>query len=150
MKDLFSDKPENYGSFRPGYPPELLVFLRDKLYSHKRALDCGTGNGQMAGELAKFMKEVEATDMSPQQIECAVRKNNINYSVQQAEKLNFPNDFFDLITVAQAIHWFDFSQFYREAIRILKPAGLIAVVGYAFSEAILKQMLSLIIFTVKL
>lgn len=130
MKDLFSDKPENYGSFRPGYPSELFVFLKDQLNSCTRALDCGTGNGQIAGELAKFMEEVEATDISPQQLGHAVRKNNINYSVQQAEKLNFPDNSFDLITVGQAIHWFDFSQFYREALRTLKPTGLIAIVGY--------------------
>ncbi len=130
MKDLFSEKPENYSSFRPGYPPELLAFIKDKLYHHQRALDCGTGNGQMAVELAKFMKEVEAFDISPQQLEHAVRKDTITYSVQQAEKLNFPDNFFDLVTIAQAIHWFDFSQFYAEVIRILKPSGLIAIVGY--------------------
>lgn len=130
MKDLFSEKSENYASFRPGYPPELFVFLKDSLHVHRRALDCGTGNGQMAVELAKFMEKVDATDSSPHQLEHAVRKHNITYSVQQAEKLHFPDNLFDLITVAQAFHWFDFSQFYTEAIRILKPSGLIAIVGY--------------------
>ncbi len=61
--------------------------------------------------------------------------SNINYSLQPAEKTNFPDNYFDLITVAQAIHWFDFSQFYKEVNRTLKPGGIIAVIGYGLIKS---------------
>ena len=72
-----------------------------------------------------------ATDLSSAQIENAgKRKQNIFYSVENAEKTLFPDNKFDLITVAQAIHWFEFESFYNEANRTLKPGGIIAVIGY--------------------
>ena len=58
------------------------------------------------------------------------RKANIFYSVENAEKTLFTSNKFDLITVAQAIHWFEFDNFYHEAKRTLKPGGVIAVIGY--------------------
>ncbi|MDT0644077.1 class I SAM-dependent methyltransferase [Zunongwangia sp. F363] len=130
MKDNFSTKSEQYAKFRPTYPAELYKFLKKNLDATYRAWDCGTGNGQVAGELAKFFEEVYATDISEQQLENAVRKQNIIYSKQPAEKTDFPDNYFDLVTVAQAIHWFDFDKFYAEVKRVLKPGGLIAVMGY--------------------
>ncbi len=130
MKDLFSSASENYVKFRPGYPPELYKFLRKICGQKTRAWDCGTGNGQVAGELADFFAEVKATDISENQLSQAIQKSNISYSLQPAEKTGFPNGFFDLVTVAQAIHWFDFEAFYAEVKRVLKPGGYIAVIGY--------------------
>jgi len=85
--------------------------------------------------VAKFFKRIEATDISQQQLDNAVKMSNINYSLQPAEKTNFPDNSFDLITVAQAIHWFDFSQFYKKVNRTLKPGGIIAVVGYGLFKS---------------
>ncbi|WP_373058185.1 class I SAM-dependent methyltransferase [Zunongwangia sp. H14] len=130
MKDNFSTKSEQYAKFRPTYPAELYDFLKKHLPANKRTWDCGTGNGQVAGELADFFEEVYATDISEQQLENAVQKPNIHYSKQAAEKTSFQDHFFDLVTVAQAIHWFDFDKFYAEVNRVLKPGGLIAVMGY--------------------
>ena len=130
MKDLFSSASENYARYRPGYPPELFNFLRKLSGTKKRAWDCGTGNGQVAGELAQFFEEVQATDISVQQLSQALQRPNIHYTKQAAEKNTFPDAHFDLITVGQAVHWFDFSRFYEEARRVLKPDATIAVFGY--------------------
>ncbi len=135
MKDNFSTNSSQYAQFRPKYPAELFSFLENRVELKGAAWDCGTGNGQVAGELAKFFKRVEATDISQQQLENAVKVSNINYSLQPAEKTNFPDNSFDLITVAQAIHWFDFSQFYKEVNRILKPGGIIAIIGYGLFKS---------------
>ncbi|MBC7923523.1 MAG: class I SAM-dependent methyltransferase, partial [Ferruginibacter sp.] len=56
---------------------------------------------------------------------------NLTYQVAKAEQASFPDQTFDLITVAQAIHWFDFEAFYAEVKRTLKPDGVIAIVGYS-------------------
>lgn len=96
-----------------------------------RAWDCGTGNGQVAGELATFFEQVYATDISINQLSQAVQKPNIHYTKQPAEKTIFPGDHFDLVTVAQAVHWFDFEDFYAEVKRVLKKDAVIAVFGYS-------------------
>ncbi|PKD19244.1 SAM-dependent methyltransferase [Salegentibacter salinarum] len=131
MKDNFSTHSSAYAKFRPTYPQKLYEFLQAKLTDTETAWDCGTGNGQVAGELAEFFQKVKATDISKQQLKNAVKKNNIQYSLQGAEKTNFQDNTFDLITVAQAIHWFNFKDFYKEAKRVLKPNGIIAVIGYS-------------------
>ena len=59
---------------------------------------------------------------------------NIRYSLQAAESTDFTNDFFDLIVVAQAIHWFDFEKFYAEVNRTLRKDGLLVVLGYGKLE----------------
>jgi SAM-dependent methyltransferase len=100
----------------------------------KTAWDCATGTGQIAGKLASLFDDVYATDISGNQISHAVKKSNIIYKKERAENSSFKNEQFDLVTVAQAIHWFDFSAFYDEVKRTLKPKGVIAVIGYSLPQ----------------
>jgi ubiquinone/menaquinone biosynthesis C-methylase UbiE len=134
MKDNFSDKSDKYAKYRPTYPQEMLDFIFSLLDKKENAWDCGTGTGQIAIELSKEFNNVYATDISKTQLDNAIKKDNIFYSVQSAEKTNFNNKTFDLITVAQAIHWFDFDKFYFEVKRTLKDNGLIAVIGYGLIQ----------------
>ena len=134
MKDNFSSESAKYAQFRPTYPDALFEYLLTLVPGRTQAWDCGTGNGQMAQVLAGVFEEVSATDISRQQIDNAVVLPNIRYSVQPAERTDFPDTTFDLITVAQAIHWFDFDAFYAEASRTLKPGGLLAVIGYGLLQ----------------
>ena len=130
-KDYFSEHSGIYAAFRPTYPEELYEFLFEQLKGRGCAWDCATGNGQVAGHLAPHFETVYATDISSQQLAHAVNARNIFYAVSPAEKTDFRNDQFDLITVAQALHWFDVTAFYREALRTGKPGGLLAVWGYS-------------------
>ena len=130
MKDNFSTQSGLYSKFRPGYPQKLYDFLLPLVPEKNVAWDCGTGNGQVALKLSRYFKEVFATDLSAVQISNAVLKDNIFYSVEKAELTSFEENKFDLITVAQAIHWFNFEEFYSEARRTLRPGGVIAVIGY--------------------
>lgn len=130
MKDNFSSNSSQYAKYRPSYPKEIFQLVEGLLASKENAWDCGTGNGQVAAELAKIFREVKATDISASQLRNAVQKPNIQYTVQPAEKTNFPDDHFDLITVAQAIHWFNFNDFYKEVKRCLKQQGILLVLGY--------------------
>lgn len=129
-KDNFSAQASSYSKFRPTYPDELYNFLYKHCPAHLQALDCATGNGQVAFELSKCFERVEATDISQSQIAHARQAPNIHYSVQRAEQTSFPYANFDLITVGQAYHWFDFEAFGREANRILKPGGIVAIWSY--------------------
>jgi ubiquinone/menaquinone biosynthesis C-methylase UbiE len=67
-------------------------------------------------------------------LEAAVQKPNIDYQVCSAEKLPFEDKSIDVITSAQAFHWFKHDEFFKEAKRILKPNGTIAILGYAFAR----------------
>ncbi len=134
MKDNFSDISYQYQHFRPTYPAALYDFIFRLVENKKRAWDCGTGNGQVALELAKQFQKVHATDISKQQLEQAPDHPNITYSIQQAEVPAFPDAYFDLITVAQAIHWFHFKQFYQEVNRTIKKGGIFAVIGYGLID----------------
>ena len=134
MKDNFSQQAALYAQFRPTYPAELYKFLCTLIGKKHCAWDCGTGNGQVAAVLAQYFEEVYATDISEKQIEKAVKKANIYYSIQPAERTSFADNQFDLTTVAQAIHWFKFEEFYAEAKRTLKPGGILAVIGYGLVQ----------------
>ncbi|MDN3594013.1 class I SAM-dependent methyltransferase [Zunongwangia endophytica] len=131
MKDNFSDQSQNYANFRPKYPNAVFNEIMKHVAERSKAWDCATGNGQVAEELSKLFNQVEATDISENQIEQAPKLKNINYSIQPAENVDFKDHSFDLITVAQAIHWFDFDKFYDEVKRTLKPEGILAVLGYS-------------------
>ena len=130
-KDYFSKHSEVYAAFRPTYPDELYQFLFEHVKGRSCAWDCATGNGQAARNLAGHFDSVFATDISQQQLDHAFRAENIFYSVSPAEKTDFATNQFDLITVGQALHWFDIPAFYREAARTGKPGGLLAVWGYS-------------------
>jgi len=130
MKDNFSHNPSAYATYRPSYPDAIFHKLQKLIPSTSRAWDVGTGNGQVAVKLSAFMDRVEATDISAAQMSQATLSSKINYSVQPAEKTHFDDNTFDLITIGQAIHWFDFMQFYSEAKRTAKDQAIIAAIGY--------------------
>lgn len=130
MKDNFSVQSKGYSKFRPGYPDEMIEYILSFVKAKSTALDVATGNGQVAALLANYFDKVYATDISQNQLDNAVKKENIIYSLQKAEETNFDDAQFDLITIAQAIHWFDFNRFYKEVYRILNVKGIIAIIGY--------------------
>jgi len=134
MKDNFSAQAKDYSKFRPTYPSEMIKYIVSFVKDKDTALDVATGNGQLAKELAKYFSQVYATDMSEKQIENAEKADNITYKVEPAEKTDFEDKSFGLITVAQAIHWFDFDAFYKEVKRLLKPDGIFAVLGYGLFQ----------------
>ncbi len=129
-KDLFSGHAKIYAEFRPTYPQALIDFLLGHTMGRTAAWDCATGNGQVARQLAPHFERVDATDISPQQIALAPREANIFYSVAAAESTTLADNTFYLITVAQAMHWINTTDFYREVVRTSRPGCLLAVWGY--------------------
>lgn len=130
QQDLFSKQSDFYKKYRPTYPLDLYKDLLKLTIGRDACWDCGTGNGQVATVLSKHFKKVYATDISVKQILNSDKKSNIFYSVGRAESTSFVDDQFDLITVAQAIHWFDFEAFNKEVKRVAKDGALLAVWGY--------------------
>lgn len=130
MKDSFSHNSKAYLTFRPTYPNEFYELINSLVPVRENCWDCGTGNGQVAFELAKSFDRVYATDISQNQVANAIESPKISYSVQPAEHTIFPENIFDLVVVAQAIHWFNFEKFYSEVRRTCKEGALLVVIGY--------------------
>ncbi len=130
FKDHFSSASDRYAAYRPDYPAALFAWLAGLCAERDLALDCATGNGQAALGLAPHFCRVVATDASAEQIGHAVPHPAIDYRVAPAEASGLPERSVDLVTVAQAAHWFDLPRFYAEAARVLKSGGAIAVWGY--------------------
>ena len=134
MKDNFSKQSASYRAFRPVYPEELYEFIFSKVNNQQTAWDCACGNGQVAERLARDFKRVVATDLSQKQIDKAPVDSKVEYGVGQAVHHDFQDHSFDLITVAQALHWFQGEEFFKSALNALKPGGVLACWGYGLQR----------------
>lgn len=139
FKDYFSTQANDYSRYRPSYPENLYEYLKTLCPQHELAWDCATGNGQAAVGLAPYFDRVIATDGSQQQINQAIPGKNIQYKVATAEHSSLENKSVDLITVAQALHWFNLDLFYEEVRRVAKPTAIIAVWCYPLVECFDKK-----------
>ncbi len=135
FKDHFSGHAADYASHRPTYPREVFEFLAGVVEHRGTAWDCATGNGQAARALAEYFEQVVATDASAEQIESASGlPENVELRVAPAESSGIADGSVDLVTVAQALHWFDFDKFYSEIRRVLAPGGIVAVWSYELTR----------------
>jgi SAM-dependent methyltransferase len=133
--DHFSGQAAEYARFRPHYPAELFSFLASVAPGRGLAWDCGTGSGQAALGLAEHFAQVRATDPSPGQLAHAARHERVTYAEGRESQSGLPDGSADLVTAAQAAHWFDLDAFYAEARRVLAPRGVIALWCYGAMHA---------------
>lgn len=120
----------DYARYRPGYPIALFEWLAAQAPAHDLAWDVGCGNGQASVPLAGVFRCVLASDLSARQIAQAPTHPAIDYRVAPAHDSSLPDASADLVCAAQAAHWFDLDRFYAEALRVLKPGGLLALWTY--------------------
>ncbi|RIB10313.1 hypothetical protein C2G38_2043601 [Gigaspora rosea] len=113
----FSDSDYNstaYNDYRPTYSPRLFSKIYDYHASHSSsfssALDVATGTGLIAKKY----------------------QTNLNSAAEDLSQ--FQDSTLDLMTVGQAVHWFDREKFFNEAWRVLKPSGTLAIWGYDYDE----------------
>jgi SAM-dependent methyltransferase len=134
VADHFSAQAAEYAKARPTYPAELFTWLAQQCHTHDTAWDCGTGNGQAAQTLAAHFRHVHATDLSAEQVSQAKPHPCIDYRAAPAEASGLEDLSCDLVTVAQALHWFCYDSFYAEVKRVLKPGGLFAAWTYTLLQ----------------
>ena len=136
FKDHFSSASDRYAAYRPVYPAALFAWLAGLCpgpgtnAERGIAWDCATGSGQAALGLVPHFRQVVATDASAEQIRHAAPHPRIDYRVAPAEACGLADHSVDLVTVAQAAHWFALPRFYAEAARVLKLGGVLARFGY--------------------
>jgi SAM-dependent methyltransferase len=132
--DHFSGVAAEYAAFRPRYPEALFDFVAREAPARDAAWDAGTGSGQAAVGLARHFTHVTATDASGDQIEHATPHPSVSYRVAPAEASGLADQSVDLVTVAQAVHWFDRERFWNEVRRVLRARGVIAIWTYRLFE----------------
>ena len=131
FKDYFSDAAASYATFRPRYPAALFDFVATLPIRRGTVWDCATGNGQAAIPLAEHFDRVIATDASADQIAHAEPHPRVSYRVALADASGLEvASSVDLVTVAQALHWFPLDRFFGEVRRVLVPDGVLAVWCY--------------------
>ncbi len=126
----FTNDGAGYALSRPTYPGTLVQALSKHCTEHKVAVDIGCGTGQLSSLLAEAFEHVIALDSSLSQLNHATQCHNITYRQAFADDTGLEDQCADLITVAQAAHWFDLDRFYKEAQRIAKPNSTLAIISY--------------------
>ena len=126
----FDAVAQNYSRFRPRYPDAIFQWMAERAPAQGHCWDAACGNGQASIGLADCFDHVTATDLSPEQIDAAQPHPGVTYSVGAAERTHLNDRSMDAVLVAAAIHWLDVDRFNREALRVLKPKGLLVWLGY--------------------
>jgi SAM-dependent methyltransferase len=125
----FSSRVENYVRYRPGYPPEVLELLKNKcgLTSDSVIADIASGTGIFTRMLAKNGNRVFGVEPNDEMRRAGERLlesySGFKSIAGTAEETTLPDHSVDIVTAAQAAHWFDREKARGEFIRILKPGG---------------------------
>lgn len=133
----FRDQAATYARIRPGYPRALFECLRAWIgpLAAPSILDVGAGSGQATRDFATWPgATVVALDREPAMLRSLPADPAIHPVVATAEALPFREATFDLVVAAQAAHWFDFSAFCDETMRVLRPGGIGTVWSYGLVE----------------
>lgn len=128
--DHFSTVAPDYSRFRPRYPDALFAWLAAQAPQARVAWDCATGSGQAALGLAAHVPLVVASDASRAQLAAAAPHPRVRYLVSLAERTPLRPGSMDIVTVGQALHWFDIPAFAAEATRVTRAGGVVAAWAY--------------------
>ena len=133
-KERFSNRVDNYVKFRPTYPAEAIDYIVAQAGCDERSViaDLGSGTGKFTRlflERGLCVVAVEPNDhmriAAENELSCFTNFRSVSAS---AEKTGLDDNSVDLITVAQAFHWFDRDICKTEFRRILKPDGCVCLI----------------------
>ncbi|MEM9839886.1 MAG: class I SAM-dependent methyltransferase, partial [Pseudomonadota bacterium] len=130
---LFGTYAAAYKEGRPGYPAALFDWIASEAPGRAAVWDAGTGSGQAARALAERFDHVHATDVDADQIAAAEAHERITFTVAPAEASGLPDASADAVTVATALHWFDFHRFWPEVRRVCRPGGIFCGFTYGLT-----------------
>lgn len=128
---------EDYAKYRDIYPQEFYDKIIDRklCIDGQNVLDMGTGTGVLPRNMYRYGAKWTGTDISEEQIEQAKILSNgmdIEYYALSAEKIDFPENSFDVITACQCFWYFDHEMIMPKLYNMLKPDGRILVLYMAW------------------
>lgn len=130
MANAFGSAAADYERARPSYPPESIEILRRELGvgQNARVCDLAAGTGKLTRLLVATGADVVAVEpVEGMRHQLAEVLPEIEVLDGTAEAIPFGDDSFDVVTVAQAFHWFKFDEALLEIRRVLRPGGGLAI-----------------------
>ena len=130
--EKFTGKAQAYAKARPSYPNEAVEYIRDLAPDGAVFAEIGAGTGKFTELLARYGYEIFAlepnADMREQLAVTLAPYPKTKIIAAPAEATTLPNHSIDIITCAQALHWFEPKAFRAECRRIGRPEGIIIAV----------------------
>jgi ubiquinone/menaquinone biosynthesis C-methylase UbiE len=125
----FDGLADAYDRYRIGYADDVYDALDHYgLPPQAHILDIASGTGLVAEALVRRGHRVTGIDISePMLARAEARVPSATFVLGDAEALPFANASFDAAVSAQAFHWFDRTKALAEAIRVVRPGGIVAV-----------------------
>ncbi|MCM1506090.1 MAG: methyltransferase domain-containing protein [Ruminococcus flavefaciens] len=128
---------DDYAKYRDIYPQEFYdrIIKRGLCTNGQKVLDIGTGTGVLPRNMYQYGADWTGTDISENQIEQARKLSdrlNISYYAVPTEKLDFPDNSFDVITACQCFWYFNHEKAMPDFYRMLKLDGRILVLYMAW------------------
>jgi ubiquinone/menaquinone biosynthesis C-methylase UbiE len=145
--EIFSSKAEIYAKYRWGYAPEAIqtIFDLTGISQESCVADIGAGTGILTREFIGKVKQVFAVEPNPEMRAIADRQFAAMPSCRvidgRAEATTLAGNSVDLITAAQAVHWFEPESAMHEFYRILKPNGWLALCRNYGTDHVLTEAL---------
>jgi ubiquinone/menaquinone biosynthesis C-methylase UbiE len=129
---LFFGKAESYAKARPSYPREAVDYVCSLVYPNAVFADIGAGTGKWTELIAARgygIFAVEPNDDMRKELENTLANFGNTHIINGTDiDTKLPEHSVDIITIAQALHWFDLENFRNECERILKPGGKIITI----------------------
>ncbi|HEX7260210.1 MAG TPA: ubiquinone/menaquinone biosynthesis methyltransferase [Luteolibacter sp.] len=118
-----------------------IVTARIRKWQPARLLDVASGTGDLALEIQDQCPQCEviATDFCAEMLAHAASRGIANTIVADALHLPFPDQEFDVVTVAFGLrNMADYPAALREMNRVLKPGGRLVILDFSLPEGIMR------------
>lgn len=129
--------------------PELLNLIKSDLNPDDSVLEMACGTGIISLDISSIVRQVTATDISPEMVEIALTKvqelkiDNICFFVQDGYSLDFQDNSFDTCIISNALHVIpEPEKMLNEAKRVLKPQGRLITATYCHDENVKTRFIS--------
>lgn len=135
--DFFSKIAKQYKAYRPTYPKVLVDKILENTRNREVYVDVACGSGQLTALMAPYFARAVGVDKAGGQIAQAISDelmSRIEFVEGDAHKIPMESESADLLTCAQALHWFLEDNTFSEFGRVLKRGGIFAAISYANPE----------------